>query len=80
MLDAQLVEAIARNFGLEPGEVSSETGPETAPEWDSVGHLRLILDVEEAYGVRFPTREISLLTSAGRIQSALDRLRSGERT
>jgi len=80
MLDAQLVEAIARNFGLEPEEVSSETGPETIPEWDSVGHLKLILDVEEEYGVRFPAREIPSLTSAGRIQSALDRLGPGDRT
>jgi acyl carrier protein len=74
MLDPRLVEAVARNFGINPGEVSPETNADTLTAWDSVGHLKLILDLEESFAVRFPAPEIPGLTSIGRIQQALDRL------
>jgi acyl carrier protein len=75
MLDEQLKEAVAEVFGVAPEEVHPESSRETISEWDSVGHLRLILTVEDSYGFRFPTAEIPKLTSVGLIQQALERLR-----
>lgn len=58
-------------MGIEKKSVVAETSSENTAAWDSVGHLNLILDVEETFGVHFSSEEIPLLTSVGRLQEAL---------
>jgi len=74
MLDPRLVEIISRNFGLEPEQVTPQTSADDVSEWDSVGHLSLILELEETFRVRFPAAEIGTLRSVGAIQEALNRM------
>ena len=76
LLDPRLIEAISDVFGIPEEEVTPESGNDTLSEWDSVGHLRLVLRLEEAFHIRFPTAEIPNLISAARIQETLDRLRN----
>jgi acyl carrier protein len=76
MLDSRLVEAVASVFGLSDDEVKPESSQENVPDWDSVGHLNLILAIEDAYGVQFSTAQIPELTSVAAIQRALDKLNS----
>jgi acyl carrier protein len=71
MLNPHLVEIVARNFGLEPAQITPATNADTVPQWDSVSHLKLILDIEESFAVRFSSAELGELTSVGRIQIAL---------
>jgi len=75
MLDPRLLVIISDVFGVPPEEITAGSGPETIADWDSVGHLKLVLQVEEEFGVRFPVSDIPKLVSAGQIQEALDRLR-----
>jgi acyl carrier protein len=77
MLNSKLVEIVARNFGLELAQITPATNADTVPQWDSVGHLKLILDVEETFAVRFSAMEVVELTSVGRIQIALQQLAEG---
>lgn len=74
MLDPRLIEIISRNFGLEKEQVTPQTSADSVAEWDSVGHLSLILELEETFRVRFPAAEIGALRSAGAIQEALNRI------
>ena len=71
MLDSRLVETVSRTLGIEKGSVAAETSSENTAGWDSVGHLNLILEVEETFGVHFTSEEIPLLTSVGRLQEAV---------
>lgn len=48
---------VARVFGLRPDEVKDESGPETVEEWDSLGHLNLIMEIEEIYGLELSMDE-----------------------
>ena len=43
-----------RVFGVAPGTLALDTAYETIPEWDSVMHLRLAMEMEAAYAVRLP--------------------------
>ena len=72
MLDERLIEVISRTLGIEKRLVTPETSSESTPRWDSVEHLNLILELEEAFGIHFSSEEIPQLTSAGRLQAALD--------
>jgi acyl carrier protein len=76
MLDARLSGAIADVFGVAEADVTPASNPETISDWDSVGHFKLILHLEEVFGVRFPADEIGSLTTAGQIQDALVRLKA----
>lgn len=52
-------------FEDETIEISRETTAADIEEWDSVLHIRLILAIEEAFGIRFSTTEVGDLTSVG---------------
>ena len=48
---------VARVFGLRLDEVKDESGPETVEEWDSLGHLNLVMEIEEIYSLELSTDE-----------------------
>jgi acyl carrier protein len=77
MLDPRLIELISDVFGIPEQEVTPESSSDTVPDWDSVGHLRLIMRLEETFGVRFPTADIPNLVSALQIQESLNRFGIG---
>ena len=53
----------ARGFGIERGEIDETTAYESIPGWDSVNHLRLVMETERAFGVKYPLEKIpSLMT------------------
>jgi acyl carrier protein len=64
---------MSRVLKLNPGSITPETSQENTEAWDSLAHLNLILEIEAAFGVRFSSEEIPLLTSVARLQEALER-------
>ena len=73
MLDQRLVDTIGRTFNLDPSRVTEETSHENTPGWDSVGHLNLILELEDVFGIRFSSEEIPTVNSAIRLQESITR-------
>jgi acyl carrier protein len=71
MIDQRLVEIISRVLNLDPSQITLETSVEDTTEWDSLGHLRLILEIEATYGVNFPIDEVPSLTSVERLLRSL---------
>ena len=71
MLDARVLTAIADVFGVDPDDVTPQSSPETITNWDSIGHFKLILHLEEIFGIRFPAHQIGSLRTVGKIQEAL---------
>lgn len=51
----------ARVFGVAPEAVSLETRRGSLPEWDSVAHLRLVMEAESHFGVFYPLERIPRL-------------------
>jgi|TARA_B110000263_G_scaffold178326_1_gene156026 acyl carrier protein len=41
------------------------------PDWDSLGHISLLLSIEEHYGIRFSLEEMESLSNMQNIASAL---------
>jgi acyl carrier protein len=58
---------LADVFGLPREEVGPETVREDIPEWDSLGHLNLMLALEEAFDVSFSVEEMPELVSVDAI-------------
>jgi acyl carrier protein len=45
--------------------VTAKTSAVNIPEWDSLTHIRLILSVEKAFGVKFSAAEVSSFKDVG---------------
>jgi acyl carrier protein len=52
-------------------QVPANASSETLEDWDSLRHLDIILAVESATNVKFPTAEIVELTSLEKLEAAL---------
>jgi acyl carrier protein len=50
-----------------------ETTSEDLPEWDSVVHIQLVYEIEEAYGVQFDADDIMKMNE---VRFIADRLRA----
>jgi len=71
MLDTRLVDTLSQVFNVDPSTITAETNPATLPAWDSVGHINLILELEDVFDIRFASEEIPTLNSAERLQAAI---------
>jgi|WetSurMetagenome_2_1015567.scaffolds.fasta_scaffold1341513_2 acyl carrier protein len=54
-------------FGIEADSFSLDMAPEDVLRWDSLGHMTLVMDLEDTFGVHFEVDEITELSSARKI-------------
>jgi acyl carrier protein len=52
-------------FGADDIILTPELTAEDVPEWDSLTHIRLMITVERAFGIKFSTSEIGHLKNIG---------------
>jgi len=60
-------------FGIQREKISASTSRADIPDWDSVGHLNLMLGLEEHFGVSFEIDDLTRLTSVKAILDYIDR-------
>ena len=54
-------------------QVTPETGPADIAAWDSVAQMKLVLAMEEAFGVRLVTEEVASLSTVGDFLKTLNK-------
>lgn len=62
---------VARTFGISPDQVTDQTSNQTLAEWDSLGHITLVVELESAYGLSLSAEETLKATSVAEIKSLL---------
>lgn len=72
MLPDRLRTIIATELDLPEAEIPLDASAETLQAWDSLGHMRIVMAIEDALGVRFATAEISELTSIAKLAAAIE--------
>jgi acyl carrier protein len=60
-------------FDAEDLKITRQSTAADVPGWDSLMHVRLILEVEKAFGVRFTTSEVASLANVGELVDAVER-------
>jgi acyl carrier protein len=58
-------------FGLEREKFAPNLGPDDVPNWDSIGHMNLVMRLEQEYGLRFEVDDITEMSTAGKILDIL---------
>lgn len=70
---AQLTPVFHDVFGDEELELRPELTANDVPEWDSLSHIRLILAVQKAFGLKFSASEIGKLKN---VEGLVDLIRT----
>ena len=65
-------ELISLTLEVRLDALSDESSPENVPEWDSIGHLNLMLALEDELQVRIDADSIARLSSIPAIVSFLE--------
>jgi hypothetical protein len=58
-----LKRAFVNGLGLPPGTDVEPLAYQGVPEWDSVGHMQLINEIETAFDLMLPTGDVLALSS-----------------
>jgi acyl carrier protein len=69
---------IARVFRLSPEEAAGDLRIGAPSQWDSIGHMQLLVEIENEFGMRFPTHAIANLTTVDAIVSAIKMHSAGQ--
>lgn len=62
-VDNRIREVMADVLEIEPSAIVDGFGPDDAPSWDSLAHLRLVTALEEALRVKFTMKEVGEMGS-----------------
>jgi acyl carrier protein len=52
--------------------LSPDTSADDINDWDSLMHVTLVVNVERAFGLKFSTQQIALLTDVGELVELID--------
>lgn len=63
-------------FGLPSLVLRDELTARDVPGWDSLNHVSLMVEVENAFGLRFTSDEIAALNCVGDLKALIERKRS----
>jgi acyl carrier protein len=70
-LTERVIGMIESIYSLPSGVVSSESKRGEIEQWDSLGHLVLVLQLEQEFGVQLSPEDIESMTSVRAIADAL---------
>jgi acyl carrier protein len=59
-------------FHVPPGSVELTTSQKSLPAWDSMGHLNLVLDLEQEFAVSIPPEEVEKMTDVAAIVKSIE--------
>ena len=54
----KLVDCFVRTFQVEPQQVTPTFAYQSIPQWDSVGHMALVAEIENEFNVMLDTDDI----------------------
>jgi len=66
MLDERLVQCYVRGLGMAADQVTAELAYNSRREWDSVGHMALVAELEATFDLMLDTDEIIGLSSVAK--------------
>ena len=67
---------VATVLGVDRAALSLETAYGTIAEWDSVMHLRLVMEIEGKYGVDIPMEKVPEIRTLKDFLSSLEAVRT----
>lgn len=75
VLDPVLAKIMAQVFNVDQKIITVGTTKDDIEEWDSLEHIKLVLEIESHYKIKFDLDVIPELVNVKRIQEEIERLK-----
>jgi acyl carrier protein len=69
--DGRLRQTVGEVLGVDPYLLSDESSPATITSWDSLGHLNLVMALEQEFEINLSADEVLAMRSLGSIRHIL---------
>jgi acyl carrier protein len=69
----KLRDCFSRSLGIPPERVTEDLAYNTIKEWDSVGHMALVAEIEGTFDVMFDTDDILGMSTVAKAREILGR-------
>lgn len=73
-VDSNLVKIMAQVFNVDENTITMDTVKDDIEEWDSLEHIKLVLEIEDSYKIKFDLDIIPELVTVKKIQEEIERL------
>jgi acyl carrier protein len=70
-MEERLKEAFATALDLEIDEIAEDCSQETLEDWDSLGHLNLISEIEKTFKVKLTMDEVMEMTTYSKVKEVV---------
>ncbi len=60
-MEERIKNVMAAAFGIDVADISDDASPDTITGWDSIGHMKLVVALEEEFGIQFNDDQIAEL-------------------
>jgi acyl carrier protein len=71
VMDQRIADVFQTVFQLPPEQLTDALAPQDVSGWDSLGHVRLVTQLQEQFGVEFEVDEIMRMETVGEIKKIL---------
>ncbi len=68
MINEQLNKILADILDLENEQISDDLTPDTAENWDSMNHLRLVTAIEQEFSISLSMEEIQSIQNVSKLR------------
>lgn len=62
-MEQKLIDTVAAALGVPAASLTLDSTPEDVEEWDSLGHINIVSELEAAFGVSIPIEDITEIHS-----------------
>jgi len=73
-LEQRIIRIMASTFAVDESQINRTTNRSDLKNWDSLGQLRLVMQLEAEFGISFSIDEIPELSSVEKIKSMINEL------
>ena len=77
-MDDKIRAVMAQVLRLPVDRVGADAAIGNVPNWDSTAHMRIMLALEDAFGIELDEAHMVEMTSLARIRAAVEELRAAE--
>ena len=77
-LENKVKELIIEVLNIPADKVDNSLSSDTIPEWDSMGHMQIIIKLERFFSCDIPRNEIAMMTSEEAIIKVLSNIVSAD--
>ena len=76
-MDERIRAIMAEALRLPAERIGADAAIGTVPNWDSTAHMRMMIALEDTFGIELDESRMVEMTSFAKIRSAVEELRAG---